>query len=454
MPGSLQARLALAIGLVVTLLCIGAATLTSGILRHEMDEVFDSALQETAQRILPLAVLDIFNREEEGIAQSVATLREHDEHFTYLVRDSQGRILLMSHAADPVVFPPYTGMGFRQTATHRLYYDAAIGESITIAMAEPIADRKWIIREIQWGLSLPLLLIIPLSLVAIFLVVRLSFKPVRQFRDDLASRGSHDLFPLAGEGLPNELAPVSRALNELLGRLDASFVAERSFAANAAHELRTPVAGAIAHAQRLRAETTDSQVANRADQIETALKRLGRLAEKLRQLARADGGRLKTGQPIDLRGILEATVAEFEHDKQATGLLDTTLPESPVLCDIDMDVFGILCRNLIENALKHGVPDAPVSIELTAGGRLTVTNDAPAVPPDILDRLTSRFERGTSSTDGSGLGLAIVRSIAEGADGILTLRSPVPGHSAGFEAVVDLPTASNRQERQHRNSAS
>ena len=100
-PRSLQARLALAIGLGVTTLWIAAATVTATILRHEMDEVFDSALRETAERILPLAVTEIVGREDEGVTQRLAPIREHDEFFTYIVRDAEDRILLQSHAADP-----------------------------------------------------------------------------------------------------------------------------------------------------------------------------------------------------------------------------------------------------------------------------------------------------------------------------------------------------------------
>ena len=184
---SLQARLALIIGLCVTVLWAGAAVVTANQLRHEMNEVFDSALQETAQRILPLAVRDIVDREEEGIEQRIAPLRDHEEFFTYVVRDAQGRLLLTSHAADPAIFPEFDGMGFRQSQTHRFYQDAALQGSITIAVAEPLQHRAEIAREMQLGLGLPLLVVIPLSFVAIWVAVRLSFGPVRRLRTALAS---------------------------------------------------------------------------------------------------------------------------------------------------------------------------------------------------------------------------------------------------------------------------
>ena len=93
-----------------------------------------------------------------------AAIRAHDEFFTYIVRDAQGRILLQSHAADPAVFPAYDGPGFRQTATHRLYNDEALQGSIRITVAEPLEHRATVAREIQMGLGLPLLVVIPLAL--------------------------------------------------------------------------------------------------------------------------------------------------------------------------------------------------------------------------------------------------------------------------------------------------
>ncbi|SEN32556.1 two-component system, OmpR family, sensor kinase [Gemmobacter aquatilis] len=439
-PRSLQLRLALGLGLGLTVLWLVAASVTATLLRHEMDEVFDATLAETGQRLLPLAVMDVLGREEDGITQQIATLRQHDEVFTYVVRDAQGRVLLRSHGAEDALFPPFDGVGFRQNATHRFYDDAALQNSITITVAEPLAHRASVAREMQIGLGLPLLVVVPLSLAILIGAVQLSFRPLRRFRSALAQRGAQNLTALPDAGLPSELEPMAVAVNQLLARLRAAFEAERSFAANAAHELRTPVAGAIAQVQRLRAETQDPQAERRAGEVEASLKRLTRLSEKLMQLARAEGGRLRSGTASDLRPVLRLMVADAERAGGA-GRLKLTLPEVPVLSDIDPDAFGILCRNLIENALKHGDPGGSVEVGLSAAARLTVVNMAPVVPPEALARLTGRFERAAGAAEGSGLGLAIVRTIAERADGKLVLLSPAEGRETGFEVRVDLPQA-------------
>jgi two-component system OmpR family sensor kinase len=373
------------------------------------------------------------------VTQRLAPIREHDEFFTYLVRDAEGRILLQSHAADPALFPPYDGPGFRQTATHRLYSDAALQGTIRITVAEPLAHRASVAREIQMGLGLPLLIVLPVALAAIILAVRFSLDSLRRFRARLEARGARDLSEVPAEGLPTEIGPLAETLNSLLARLREAFEAERSFAANAAHELRTPLAGAIAQAQRLRSETGEPAIEARASEIEATLKRLTRLSERLLQLARAEGGRLRIDRSADLRVIARVVVDDLER-ASAKDSIALTLPSTAVMSDIDPDAFAILCRNLVENALRHGAENAPVEVILTEDGHLIVSNDGPVLLRQTLDRLTSRFERADARADGSGLGLAIVAAIANRIGSSLSLKSPRPGESSGFQASLRLPT--------------
>ena len=203
--------------------------------------------------------------------------------------------------------------------------------------------------------------------------------------------------------------------------------------------MRTPLAGAIAQAQRLRSEAREPAVAARAAEIEATLKRLTRLSERLMQLARAEGGRLRIDRSADLRAVARIVVDDLGR-ADAPGRIALTLPDTAVLSDLDPDAFGILCRNLVENALRHGAENAPVDVTLTPDGELIVANDGPVLPRDALDRLTARFERANASTDGSGLGLAIVAAIADRIGSALILESPRPGSSSGFQASVRLPT--------------
>ena len=450
MPSSLQGRLALALGVGLTLLWLATAMITGALVKHEMNEVFDSTLEETAQRILPLVVMDIISRDEVGISQRIATLRQHEEFFTYIVRDDQGRVLLRSHAADDNDFPTFDGMGFRQTKTHRLYYDAALQGTIIIAVAEPLSHRAEVAREVLTGLALPLILIIPFGLFGVYWIVRRSLRPVRRFSEALASRGARNLSPVVDGNLPDEIKPVAAAVNDVLARLGRTLDAERSFTANAAHELRTPAAAALAQAQRLMAETSDTNAARRAAEIEVALKRLTRLSEKLMQLARAEGGRLRSETASDMRPVLSLVLADFEQSA-GPSRVQTTITDDPVLSDLDPDAFAIVIRNLIENALRHGGSDTPVKLQLTNEGALRVVNGGPPVSCEALAQLTARFERGHTAAKGSGLGLSIVQAIADGAHTTLTLHSPATGSDEGFEAVFQLPSPVGYDETSRNN---
>ncbi len=437
-PRSLLWRLSLGVVLAVTLLWGGTALVTFATLEKEVAEVFDSALQETAQRILPLAVLDILDREEEGMTRSVAALNNYDDFFAYVVRDAKGTTLLRSRGAEKVNFPPYQSPGFITTDTHRIYYDAAMQESLTIAIAEPLAHRRKVSLETISSLVSPLGVLVPFTLLVVWALVHFSVRKVHVLRAAIEKRGSGDLAPLEVHGVPVELDPVVDAVNRLLERLRRALEAERSFTANSAHELRTPVAAALAQTQRLISETRDKAARARARQIELSLQRLSRLSEKLMQLAKAEGGRLRAEHATDIRQVLRMVVDEIRMTAEGAERLKLSMPDSAVMSEIDLDAFAILVRNLVENALKHGSAEGPVTVELSEDGRLVVTNAGTTVPRDDLERLSRPFERGKTGADGAGLGLAIAQAIASGAGGRLELHSPVPGEKGGFQAVFQL----------------
>jgi two-component system OmpR family sensor kinase len=125
------------------------------------------------------------------------------------------------------------------------------------------------------------------------------------------------------------------------------------------------------------------------------------------------------------------------------------VPEAPVPAAIDADSFAIVLRNLVENGLKHGPADSPVAITLSGDRVLTVSNEGPPVPPDLLSRLLQPFERGGTTADGSGLGLAIVNAIASGIGGRLLLTSPMRGGQGGFEVSFTAPPPGPTERREN-----
>lgn len=444
-PVSLQKRLGVGLTLGMTLLWLAATVGTWRVVQHELDEVFDSALEETAQRILPLAVLEISNREEPQNAQLVATLKMHKEHLTYLVRDARGKILMQSHDANPKIFRKQPAEGFSTTEKYRLYGASALRESVFIEVAEPLDHRREAAREALLALLLPLLALIPISLVGTWLFVRLSLRSVMAYRRAVETRGVGDLSSIKVSRLPAEIDPLADAVNHLLKRLRKTLEAERSFTANSAHELRTPLAATLAQVQRLRQEAPEGPLRLRAAKIENSLRELARLSEKLMQLAKAEGGGLLAQRPQDLIPLLAHVVDEW---RQSSGRqIELLLPaQAGVYSTIDPDAFGILLRNLIENALKYGATEPPLEVSLSDQAQLRVVNGGPVVPPARLQGLTERFVRGQSDARGSGLGLAIAKAIVLGINGQITLASPATGRQDGFEVSVWLPLASATQD--------
>ncbi|MDK9698103.1 MAG: ATP-binding protein [Siculibacillus sp.] len=436
---SLGRRLAIGLAVAVTVSWLAATAVAGLVLRHEIDEVFDSALQEVAQRILPLAYSELLAREADDPPQHMAPIGPHREYVTYVVRDENGRDLLQSSDADPSAIPVDLPNGFSTVGDLRLYTETAVRGTVRVTTAEALAHRRETVHAAVVALIWPLVALVPVALLAVLALGRSTLRPLVAFRERIEARGRGNLAPLGETGLPNELAPVASAVDALLERLRGALEAERSFTANAAHELRTPVAAALAQTQRLLAELPEEGARERARAVATSLRRLSGLAEKLLQLAKAEGGSLLAETPSRLGPVLALVIDEIDRRSDVAERLDVSIPaDGGPLSDLDPDAFAVLARNLIENALQHGASEGTVSVRLSAEG-FEVENDGPVIAAGEFDRLVRRFERGSTTADGSGLGLAIAAAICRGSGASLDLVSPAPGRDAGFLARVGPP---------------
>ena len=431
---SLRGQLAVGVSAILVVLWLVAVMGSAFVVKSEIDESFDAALQETGERILPLAVVELIASDEDAGALRILPIAPHDEKITYTVRDAQGQVLIYSHDANLQVFDQIKGEGFFTTQNHRVYSRSAVSGQYTIQVAEPLTHRQDALRETVLAMLVPLGVLLPLTLFGVALWVSRALRPLAHLSVALRVKGADDLTPLNLSGLRSELQPIQHAANRLMTRLSRTLEAERAFAANAAHELRTPIAATLAQTQRLVAESPEGPLRQRAVTVEGELKRLARLAEKLMQLARAEGGAMLGQGPADLVPILQMVLADFA--RSAAGRIVADLPKGAVPSRLDPDAFAVLARNMIENALVHGT-DKPVKVSLDADGTFAVTNDCPAIPPEVLSTLTMRFERAGAQGSGSGLGLAIAAGIARGLGHDLVLRSPV-ANGRGFAVALKL----------------
>lgn len=423
-----------------------AAGVAALVMREEFDEVFDSALKETAERLMPLVVNSIFQRDDTDPPSSMDRGNTgEEEYLAYQARDGAGRILLRSHDAQQDPFDAPLERGFHDVPGYRIYTEEAVSGTLFLQVADRLENRAEAVREGAVSLLVPLIFLVPLNMLIVWLVVRRSLTPVELVRAEIGARDGGNLLPMQIDGLPSELAAIAGSVNRLFERLRKALDAERSFAANSAHELRTPIAGALAQTQRLIAELPEGGPQGRAHQIEANLTALGRLSEKLLQLARAESGIGLAVEPADIMSILDLVVDDFERKPEFAGRLrhKDFSAAKPIERSVDVDALGIVLRNLIENALVHGDDSVPVEIDVRDDGTIIITNDGPVVSIDELRHLGERFRRGRSAAEGSGLGLAISNMLVRQMGGTLSFASPAAGRSNGFEVLLELPRVEN-----------
>ncbi len=424
-PRSLRRDLALGVGGGVLALWLIAMLGAWFVLSGEITEIYDAALRRTAERIVQFA--------GSGDDPPLPSAPPSREDMSYLLRAADGAVVIQSGGADPATFGATAQEGFREHRDHRIFGVRAPGGGV-LEVADPLAERRDATREALLALLVPAAALAPLIFFGVAWFVAARLRPVARLATQVARRDSGDLRPLSTPGLQAELIPIREAVNRLMGRLADALAAERAFSANAAHELRTPIAAALAQTQRLIAQAPAGPLRDRAQAVEAELKRMARLSEKLLDLARAEAAGVAGGSVEDLRPMLSLVAGDF---RAAAPDLRLTLPPAAVAAAIDPDAFAILARNLIENAVLHG--RAPVEVSLDADGALRVTNGGPPLSPDSLARMTRRFERLGSRREGSGLGLAIVEALVRNASARLELRSPAPGRADGLAALVFLP---------------
>jgi len=447
-PESMTRSLIIWLTAATVIFWIVAVAVSSVIIREEFDEVFDSALQETNQRLMPLLVEDFFKRKASDPPRRIGLSgADSEEYLTYQLRDRDGRVLLHSHDADPATFDVPLERGFADTANHRIYTDAAVSGSLFLQVADPLDHRWEAMAESASALFIPLALLVPLSVTAIWFVVRRTLYPIEELQKEIGFRDGGNLAQIAATGLPSELTSIAASVDRLLERLRTALEAEREFAANSAHELRTPIAGALAQTQRLVLELPKGRERERAKGIERALSRLSRLTEKLLQLARADAGIGLGEKAVDLLPVVRMVMGELQGPRARKLKLDVT-PGATLRQKVDVDAFGIAIRNLLENALTHGAANTPILVTVSTGV-VAVMNHGPALSASQLAELTKRFKRGPTGAAGSGLGLAIAATLVARMGGTLTLNSPARGAQEGFEAIIDFREEQQAQEGAH-----
>ena len=416
-PKSLQARLlALVLGL-VTVVWLGAAVMTWVDARHELDELLDGHL---AQAAALLVVQQGAADDDDGVADA-PSLHKYAPKVAFQVFHA-GQLVTRSANAGLIPMAS-TARGFATVrlgdgSEWRVFAARGTERDVQVYVGEQTSSRNSILWAVLQGVLLPLVFALPLLALALWWAVRQGLAPLRQLSHLLGHRQPQALEPVTLADMPSEMQPMVQALNGLFERIGAMVTSERRFTADAAHELRTPIAAIRAQAQVALGAGTDA--AQRDHALQTTLAgcdRATRLVEQLLMLARLEAAPGAPVATVDLSAVTRRVAAELAPAALARHQileLDAAAP-CPVAGD-DM-LVSVLVRNLIDNAMRYSPDGARVCVRVVSeSGQsvLQVEDSGPGMTEQEMGRLGERFYRVLGHAQpGSGLGWSIVKRIAD-----------------------------------------
>lgn len=422
---NLKRRLRHWLWLGIALLWLIASGCAGFIMHNAIDRVFDSALQELAQRILALAADDLRQRQLNPLHSGnprIEAMGQHQEHLIYQIRDRAGRVLLASHDAPLTPFAIPLAAGFYDLPEMRGYTQLSLDQQWVVQVVEPHNHRHTVLQQTLLALLLPVIALLGLVGWLVQRIISRLIEPIDDLQQDITARDGHCLDPITTPDLPDELQPIADSVNRLLHTVATALESERAFAANSAHELRTPLAAALAQTEMLLQETQEPAQRQRLGSIASSLQHLGRLAEKLLQLARAQSGNALLREPVELNLLARLLVDEYARQSTFQGRIHLeTLEDSPVIAG-DLDALAIAVRNLLDNAFKHGGPQVQVWLRVAEPACLCVEDDGRGIPASERDALRQRFQQGREAGKGTGLGLSIVEAVVHQHGGTLSLH--------------------------------
>ena len=350
-----------------------------------------------------------------------------------------------------------------QNLDYRVYVHR-LRDGSRIAVSQETRIRDQIARQSALYATLPLLLLVPVLLAVMLMLIRLMLRPLAELSRTVNARQENDLQPLPKTDLPTELQPFVNAINGLLGRTGAAMESQRRFVADAAHELRSPLAALSLQAERLHAAPMSPEATERLETLQAGIRRSRHLLEQLLLLARAQNARWGQGQAAATAASAPATVAVLPVMRRvledllpladqkglnlgisaAPGATQDAEADERIRVSADEMALYTLLRNLADNAIRYTPAGGQIDLWVDRRGAevvMAVQDNGPGIPAEERTRVVDPFYRvlGTGES-GSGLGLSIVDTLVGNLKGRLRLDDAV-GHAHGLRAEVTLPAA-------------
>lgn len=420
-------------------------------------QVYDRTLIDMAKSLAQQVTYDRSGNAVLNLSRAAAQILVSDDYdkVFFSVRDDTGLILASN---DATISSP----SFLRASDHKAFFNSMIkGDKVRAAtfvlhpslkykdrfviveVAETLNKRKLLAKEIVSNSLLPQALIILLAPLIVWIGIGKGLAPLRVLQRDVSRRSHLDLSPV-DEGLaPKEVRPIIHAINDLMERLSHVLEAQNRFAADAAHQLRTPLAGLKAQVELVARQTTLDDMRAATQPLSVSIDRMSRLVNQLLALARSDheSGHASPFESIDLNTLVSETTREWVPEALKKdidlGFVDSSLPAT---IHGNPQRLRELISNLLDNAIRYTPKDGRVTTRVISNPpSLTVEDNGDGIPPQERERVFERFYRVLGSrAEGSGLGLAIVHEIALAHGATVRLDSNVRGK--GTVVTVEFPS--------------
>ncbi|ARP86826.1 ATP-binding protein [Bordetella genomosp. 9] len=438
---SLQKRLIVSVLLAAALAWMLTVAGTYWRAMREIDELYDTDMVRMAQQALAVARLLPASTppSPEPLPERLPADKGHASlgDVSIAIWRGAGAPLVLDPGAQQ--FPRGHTQGFLDTdvngAPWRLYYLDDPAGSVRVAVGQRLGERNELAVNYVLSQMLPWLIGLPILIAALVVAVRRSLAPVRRLSRDLERRKPEDASPLPMQRSPDELKPLIRAMNGLLSRVAALIDQERRLTADAAHELRTPLAALRAQWDVLQRTGDPGERSQVQARVARGLERLDRLVSQLLTMARLDSAvRGAAAAAADWRQAAELALGDclWIADRRDIDI-DVEWPpagQPPLPMAGDTAALSIMLKNLLDNAIRYAPRHSRVRLTFT-GSRIFVDDQGAGIAPQILPRLGERFVRAAGNEEaGSGLGISIALRIARNHG--LALRFSMRDAGAGF----------------------
>jgi two-component system sensor histidine kinase QseC len=435
---SLKRWLLLALLAAVALVWLATAAYTYFDARHEINELLDAHLAQSAS----LIVAQVGHELEEIELDELPSGPERARRVAFQVWE-RGRTLRLQSANAPQARLSPRAEGYSSALVDgrswRVFSTWDARRRYLVQVGERDETRREIAAGIAANLLAPLLVALPVLGLFIWLSIGRGLAPLGRLGQEVAERRADNLGALATRDVPAEVLPLVQGLNALFERVGRLVENERRFTADAAHELRTPLAALKTQAQVARGASGDAERNHALDSVIAGCDRATRLVEQLLTLARLEPDQARPPLRCEPGSIARQVVAELAPAALAKNVEIELCAAQPVSILGYADLIGVLLRNLVDNAVRYSPAGSTVRVEVTHG-RIDVSDQGPGIPLEERAKVGQRFYRIVGSgEEGSGLGLSVARRIAEIHAAELTLGEAEGGR--GLRATVIFPEA-------------